>query len=818
MSKYFFNNHIPMMHTLIKCFFILTTTLVFAQEASILGSVSDEQGNPISFATVIVTELPSEDNSEPEAIKGAATDESGIFKIEGLEVKQYQLIISYIGFDATTIVVAAALTPTNRAISLQKSMESLEETVVAVRRPVIKKEAGKLILEVENSTYSVGNTFELLRKTPGVLILNDQIQVKNATPVIFLNGKRVYLSSSEIASLLKNMEASVVKSIEVITNPSAKYDAEASTVLNIVTSRAVSIGYKGSVRTNYEQAIFPKYSFGTSQFYKNQWLDLYGSYSFSPRKEFKKDDNFIRFFEPDQSTQSIWESEFQRTTRSNAHQANLVIDMKVAPSHTISVASNLFFSPDQTYDNTVDAQIYDPQRQLDSTFMTNSDVIIDRHNATFNLEHKWVLSEAGAQVVMNANYIDYRKKQEQSVNTDYFSAAGDFLRNNNFNTTADQQSTIYTGQLDFESPLLEGTLEAGAKFSNIETESGIDFFDVMNGQAQFNETLSDNFLYDESIWAAYLNFSRSLDKWKFNAGLRGEYTDVLGDSRSLGIVNEQEYFQLFPSASVSYQLHPSHTVGIAYARRIERPRYESLNPFIYFLNENNFNQGNPNLTPAIETKVGLDYNFKNKLFIEAYYQKFDNALGLLTFQDNETFTLQSIDANLISDLQYSLDIVIAQSLRSWWYVSLVTSTFYMENEFFTVKSEPETYSNNVIGFYANLYQGFTLSKEQSLNASVNANYISKIIYGNYTYKNRFNLSVSLRKQFWDDRANLTIGVDDIFNTNNIPLRSRFYNQDNWYFAQNESRLFKLGFQYNFGNARLRDNSRRLRSEEGQRLD
>ncbi len=807
-----------MRQLILSCLVAFIGYTSYSQDAVIDGVVSDQLRAPVSFATILLSEIPTVETPQPDIIKGTTTDGAGSFNFNNLESKEYQLRISYVGYETMVTRVKASSEFTDLTFRLIENIKILDEVVVSARRPTIVKEAGKLVFNVENTALSVGNTFDLLKKTPGVIVIGNRIQIKNATPVVYLNGKRVYLPSNELVSLLQNVDASIIKSIEVITNPSAKYDAEAGTVLNIISSQAISVGYKGSFRTNYEQAIFPKYSFGTSHFYKNQWLNLYGSYSFSPRKEFKKDENYTRFFEPDGTTNSIWESDFKRTTRSNAHQGNLIADFRINNEHSVSVVANIFVSPNKRYDNDVHATIFDSQRRIDSTFITDSNVGIDQHNIALNLEHTWKLGNAGAQVVMNANYINYKRDQDQDVNTNYFRANGDFLRNNSFSTFADQQSDIATGQLDFSIPAMSGTIETGIKYSNIATESGLDFFDTENNTEVRNDALSDLFNYDEAIYAGYFNFSRSTEAWKFNAGLRTEYTDVEGNSRSLGQVNTQNYWEVFPSASINHKINDNHTIGAAYARRIERPRYQSLNPFLYFLNENNFNSGNPNLTPAIETKIGLDYSFKNMLFIEGYYQEFDNALGLLTFQDNETKTLQSIDANLITDFQYSLDIVFAKSLNPWWYLSLVTSTYYMENEFFSVKSTPETYSHNVVGFYAQMFQSLNLSKAQNLSSSITAVYISNILFGNYNYKNRFNLSVSFRKQFWDNRASLTVGVDDIFNTNNIPLTSRFYNQDNSYFAQNESRLFKIGFQYNFGNARLKDNNRRVRTKEGDRLN
>ena len=215
------------------------------------------------------------------------------------------------------------------------------------------------------------------------MIQQERISVKNVTPVIYINGKRVYLSSSEVYSLLTNTDASIIKSIEVITNPGAQYDAEGGSVLNINTSKAISIGYKGSVSTNYQQAVYAKYAFGTSHFYKNNWVSLTANYSFSPRKEFKQQDDMIRYFDPFVRVNSIWDVDFERTTTSNAHQGNLNADFKLGTMNTLSFSTNIFVSPDTEFNNAVAASIRNTAMQIDSTFTTLSFLSNNKSNLGF---------------------------------------------------------------------------------------------------------------------------------------------------------------------------------------------------------------------------------------------------------------------------------------------------------------------------------------------------------------------------------------------------------------------------------------------------
>jgi len=792
---------------------LLNSSYLISQNATISGRVVDVNNTPISFVNVLVFEMESNN-----PIAGTTTAEDGTFNISNLKEQQYKITFSFVGFDVLEQTFIAGSKKDLGVIIIKESQEILNEAIVNVRRPSIKKEPGKLTFNVENTSLSSGNTFELLMKTPGVSVLGESIKIKSTTPIIFINGKRVYLSPSETILLLQNVDASLIKSVEVITNPNSKFDAEAGTALNIILSKAISIGYKGSINGTYEQAVFPKYNLGTAHFYKNKWLNFYGSYNYNERKEYKHDDNNIKFFEPNGDVKSFWETDFNKRTKSYGHQGNFVVDMDLNEKHNIGISANIFASPNKMFTNHVDAQIYSAQQQLDSTFVTQSNLENDTSNLSFNLKHSWKLGEAGANVVMDANYILYDNEQIQNVNTNYYLPNGDFLQNNSFFTFANQNSDIITGQLDFTIPALSGSIETGFKYSNINTESGLDFFETENDTAQINESLSDLFNYEESILAGYFNFSREWEKWQINVGVRGENTDIQGNSRELGVVNVQEYFELFPSSSIQHTINDNNNIGLSYVRRIERPRYQSLNPFKYFINENNFNGGNPNLVPAIGNKYTISYSYKNKWFFEAYYIKTHNRLSILTFQDNTNNTLRNVDSNLIKDFNYSFDIVYASPLFSWWYLSLYTSTFYEENELLAVESVEKTYSNHTVGFYAQMYNGLTISNKANLTSDVTLLYISNTIHGSYDYKNMLNLSVSIKKEFWNRRASVTAGVNDIFNTYNVPVTSRYYNQDNSYFAQDESRLFTLGFKYNFGNARLRDNSRKPSTDEGNRLN
>ena len=799
-----------------NCLLILLLFLagnLFSQSSSISGEVIDEDKTPISFANVLLFR-----KGESEPFKGTTTDEMGLFRLENIKAGSYKIAFSFVGFLTIEKDVELSIAQSIGVVVLKQDIEELNAAVIRAKRPTIKRTREKLVFNVENSSLSVGNTFDLLKKTPGVLIIGDKIDVKLRTPTIYLNGRRVYLSSSEVVSLLQSIDASFIKSVEVITNPSAQFDAESGVALNIITSKAISIGYKGSVDASYTQGVFSKYTVGTSHFYKNKWINLYGSYTFSPRKDFKEDDNQVRYFEPNGEINSNWNTHFEKVVHSNAHQANVILDINIAENQALGLSANILASPNKTSNNFGLTEILNAERQLDSTLTTASDLGYDTSNLSFGLDYKIELGEENTTITVASNYIDYDNEQTQAMNTNYFLPDGSLSNNNRFNTEARQRSKIITSQGDLNAPLFSGSLKAGIKYSDIDTNSKLDFYDIDQNNITFNSDLSDNFNYQENIYAEYVSYQIEMDKWNVTGGLRGEYTFIKATSNSLGKLDTQKYFELFPTASIQYKLTEDSGLGLSYKRAITRPRYESLNPFKYFITENYFNAGNPNLAPAIENKITLGYDYKNKLSFDVFYEHVEDMLRTLTFQDNQNHVLQNSEANLISYFQYSLDIVFVETIKPWWFLQLSTSTFYLENEFFAIESVEDTYSNDTYGFYASMYNSFTLDEAGSLTADMTFLYLSNFISGGYDFKNLFNTSLSVRKRFWDNKASLTIGVDDVFNTNNYPVTTNYYNQNNGYFARAETRLFKLGFRYNFGNARLRDNKRNSRSAEGARLD
>ncbi|HER40956.1 MAG TPA: TonB-dependent receptor, partial [Salinimicrobium catena] len=760
---------------MIKKYCLPIFTLIFLASSaataqnSVEGKVVDSTDKPVAFANVIL--LNATDSTT--VYKGAVSGENGNFSFEKIVSNDYLLKVSFVGFKEYLAQINVSEDENIGKISLKETAANLDEVSINYKNPSVERKVDRLVFKVENTTLSSGNSWDILKKTPGVIMANNTLQVRNQGVEVYINDRKVQLSASELQTLLENYSAENIKSVEVITNPPARYDAEGGSILNIVTTSAISPGYKGSVNAGWTQAIFPKYTFGTSHYQKSENLNLFANYSFSPRKEFKNDFSYINFRD-NTGILSRWETDFERTTRSKAHNANLMLDYYVDDRNTLSFSANALYSPNKTFDNEVDTQIYNPNSE-DSSFYTNSGLETDQANIGMDLQFTHKLKKPGAQLSAKAHYTHYEQNRDQNVFTRYFNYSEDPVDDNRFFTDAQQEINIMTGQLDYSTPWGSTSFESGVKASFIDSESGIDFYDVSNGTEQFNPALSDNFLYDEAIYAGYLSLAKDWDSWSVKGGLRGEYTDRQGESVSMDETDSREYFELFPTFYLMHTFSPKHSMTFDYSRRIQRPRYESLNPFRYFLNENNFNAGNPDLKAAISNNFNLNYTFKNEYFFDLYYRDNGGVPNTLSFQDNTDRYIMSKSVNMLESSSYGLDISHGRSVTNWWYAYIYTSFFHEEQTFLALESGNIEVTNEIDGFYGSLYNSLILSKDGTFTGELSLTYISDWLSGSYYLDPMTTLSVGLRKTLWNNRAELTLNIEDALDETNTWMRSRYLN-------------------------------------------
>jgi hypothetical protein len=792
-----------------KCFplFIFLVFISTTAQNDLTGTVSNNKMELIAYSNVVLFKMP-----DSVFYKASYTDVEGQFKIPDCSNGNYTLQISSVGYVPLSRKLTLNQTTDLGTIILNENTEELDAILIRASKPTIDKRADRLVFNVENTVLSIGNTQNLLKKTPGVFEMEGTYMVQNSPAVIYINNKRVYLTSDELSALLRGYSADNIKSVEVITNPPASYDAEGVAVININTSKGISLGYKGNVSGQWTQGTFAKYQLGSSHFYKNNWLHVYSSYNYNPRRDLKLDDARIGFFNPDGSRSERWFTKLEKVDRSAAHNFNTIVDMTVNERNSLSFSGN--FSTNQNNDVTYQNEtlVLQEGATMFTGFNANSQFENNRTNGFANAQWQHVLNEEGASLTLQGNYIFTDSDQLQNLSTRFFDADQTTTGTNSFLTDTFQEIDIYTAKLDFITTIGSYDFSSGLKFSNVSSTSSQNFFDTNSGST-LNPSLSDLFLYEENIFAAYAQIDRSWEKWSLAAGLRLEQTDVEGDSQSLGQVNTQEYLELFPNLALTHQLNENNSYTLSYKRTIDRPRYTDLNPFKTFLNDFNFNTGNPNLQPSFNNKFTLSWNHQNTWFIDTYFLYTKDLLSDVPFQNNTNNTLNIQSINLNYELQYSIDLATYQYINKSWYTGVSASLFYMENETKAIQSGNADVVSSTTGFYLNSFNRFNMSEDRTLSMDVDVSYLSSILFGTYEWGGSFVTNVSFNKSIWKRRAQLTLAFNDIFSTQNQRMYTRYLNQDNNYLALPETRTVTLGFTYNFGNFRLENNEITTPEEE-----
>src|SRR5690606_37247414 len=726
----------------------LVSLSLFSQELTITGTVMDKNKTPIALANVVLL-----NETGDTLINGTVSDENGFFAIEGLNNGDFILKVSYLGYDEHTVSFALTDNKILENIVLEENNEEVGSVVLVAERPTVRRMVDRLVFNVENSTLSNSNALDVLKHAPGVFVNDGRITVKNSEPIVYINDRRVHLSSSEVMQLLEGTTATNIKSVEVITNPPARYEAEGGAVINIVTSKNMITGYNGSVFGNYRQGSeYPKYSIGTSHFFKTEKLNAFINYNISPRKDFRHNDEFVNFFNSNGENTTSWNTDYDRVKKSADQNINATVGYDFNENNTLTFSTNILLSPRENtkFDANSTTEVFGLNRILDSLFLTDKISVTEALNFAYTLDYVHKFKREGERLSVSAHFTDYSYSDFQNVETGYFFPdAPTPFRENRFQTFSSQDINLYTGQLDYELPLKNTShIEAGAKVSVINSESILNQFNFVNGNKVEDVQNSDAFLYDEMNYANYISFAKEWQQWSLQAGLRTEYTRITGKSLVSSEINRSDYVKFFPSINVLNHINEGDAIYLNYKKRIYRPRYSELNPFRYYFNDNTYSTGNPNLKPQIDDVFTLGYTFNKNYTFELYYRYESNPTLEIVFQDNTENIIKYINTNIDHSISYGLDFTTYTSLTPKWNLYALASTFYYDNKFFALESNNELVANNKWSFYAQINNYFSFLKDESLTLDVSYTYVSPIAEAAKTASERAGLNFNLKKVFW----------------------------------------------------------------------
>ncbi len=793
--------------------FILLFAPVLLKAQSITGVINDPSGKGASFASVGL--YLAKDSS---LVKAAATDGDGKYEIEGIAAGRYFLTASMVGFgkgDSKAFDYnGGALTA--EPIALKKAENTLNGITVTTTKPLIEVKADKMIVNVEGSINSTGlDGLELLRKCPGVQVdRDDNVLVQGKQGVkIYIDGKPSPMSGKDLASVLKSMNSADIEAIEIITNPSAKYDAAGNLgIINIRLKKNHKIGTNGNLSINPQFGITPKITLSGSLNYRDNKWNLFGNYSFGEGiyHNTKEDDKIINNIISNNASHSEW--------RDTSHNFKAGADYFIDAKNTIGFVVN-------------------GSRGFHSQNLFSVTQIGNRYaSATDSAQLKSSSMNPGKSVNMNYN-ANYRfadtSGHELTLDADYGTFSGNgFTYQPNYYTFTDpslapytriyEQQTpteisIYSFKADYEQKLGKGKLGYGAKASSVKSNNTFDFFDVQNDITLRDTNRSNNFVYTEKIYAAYVNYNTQLTKkWSIQAGLRGEQTTSLGNLTSykqnaLDKV-DNSYFDLFPSGALTYQVSKNHSLNLNFSRRISRPSYQDLNPFEFKIDELTYFKGNAFLRPIYTTSVKLTHTFKSILTTSLSYSRSKDDYNDITRIDgNRTYgTLENFSHSQGLYLETSLNTPITK----WWEIN--SSFYFNHNAIHGDFGENALYdvSNNSYGF--NGQSTFKLDK--TLSFELSGWYNSQF---NWIYVNKAMglMDVGMKKKLWKDAASIKISFSDLLNSaewSGLFVHNGIYQNLYGHF---EARRLQINFDYRFGSSEIKGarNHKSGSEEEAKRI-
>lgn len=783
---------------------LLTTSSLWAQNTNrgkVSGSVLDEKNEPFPFVNVLLVKA-----ADSTLAKGITTDTDGKFLIEQVETGRYLTLVSMVGYQkvySQPFVVnkeEVQLSP----VKLTTTVELLNEVTVVAKKPFIEQQIDRTVVNVENSIVSAGATaLEVLERSPGVVVdqQNDRLQLRGKDGlVVQIDGKQTFLSQQELMNLLRNTPSDNIEKIELITNPSAKYDAVGNSgIINIVFKRNKNFGTNGNVTlggATYNG--FYRANSSLSLNHRQGKISSFGNLSVFKGNGFNSTEIYRKI--PYEGNLTIFDQKSERNWQAENYSLRAGLDYNLTEKTTLGILASAFLNDWELPNGISNNRILNGNQQLQQTYKTITTGGQHMSNLTGNINMKHKFDDKGKELTFDADYVQYDGKSTNQLDTRYFSPSGDLmgspdlLRNH-------MPSAIKIGvaKMDYVQTLGKGKFETGIKSSFVASDNNMTFEIKVDDWIK-DPTRSNQFKYTENINAAYVNYGGKLDnKTQYQVGVRAEHTHSIGNSVTLNEVRDRNYLNLFPSLFVSRQLDSSNVLNVSYSRRIDRPDYQSLNPFEFYLDPYTFQRGNPNLKPQFTHSIQLTHVYKSFINTSISYSRIKdlivNEIPVQIASENKTYVT---NANL--DNQDNVNVTISAPIPvTKWLTTQINLTgtynhykaYYLDELLDIEQFAWNTFINNQV----------KLPKDWS--AEVSGWYNSKNVYGLFVAKPMGMINAGIQKSIMDKKGSIRVNVNDIFWTNKFRASTNYKDMDFSLRSIWPSRQFRVTFTYRFGNQNVK---------------
>lgn len=792
----------------IVCCLILGINNIFAQRTDVDGKVT---GNVIDAATDLPVEFSTisiYNSQDSSFVTGGVSDIDGNFDIPVKTEGSYYLLIEYIGYTAKMInnVRIDRANPVRQVgiVLLSQTSLNLSEVVVQEQRSQMQMMIDKRVFNADASLTTRGaDALELLAEIPSVEVDPDGVvSLRGSTNVnILIDGRPTGIPANE---LLQTMPASQIDRIEIITNPSAKYEAEGmSGILNVITKKNTQRGVHGSVSTNFSQGRKARFDTNASLNFRNKKINAYTNigYNRRNRNSFGNVDKYFTL--PDSSFSLLTDSEMNFSSNSFSVKAGLDYFMNERNTFMISATTNPGGGHGYNLAN---------YRNLDhlnenagtSTRYTDEEDKKTNYGIQAGWTHKFLQKDHQLSVDLFHNING--DLEEQFYREEFFDQYGIAIPYPILQIYDLQEDNDVTRvSLDYTKPISDRfRLEAGYRYDLLNLDNYVysAFYDYESDMYVYDTNLSNDFDYSQSVNAVYSTFTGQFDKFSFQAGLRYEYTDIYGILINTGEEIDRGHGNFFPTVSWMYNIAPGSDINISYSKRIKRPNSRQLNPFTDYSDPYNLRKGNPNLKPELTDAVEVNYmRIWEKLTLNATafanYTKDQIDRFLFPFADGVTIMNPE---NVGESMRYGLELFVNYNPFSWWRMNI--SGTARQNIF--IQTNLELVNNSTTSMNFNYMSTFRLPKNISVQLS--SRYRPGFKTNQGKMYDSFNADLAISKDFFKNRLSITLQARDFLRTERFKYelnQSVVYQQT---YRRWDSHRFGVALAYRFGQE-IKDNKR-----------
>ena len=787
--------------------------VAFAQTSGQLtGLVKDGKGAVVPYASVAIIQT-----STKAIVSGVTTTDQGTFTLKTPAAGTYLLRLTAIGF--TTLdtapfeVTSSDFSKNFGTLTVPEDTKLLKEVTVQSMRPKVVAHADKMVVSVDGTALAASSTaYEVLAKSPGVFIDQDgNIQLNGKGGIqIMIDGKLTYLSGKELQNLLQGMSAENLKDIEIITNPSAKYDAEGNAgILNINLKKNTITGVNGSVYVGTQYNGLSGYSTGgTINYKKGKWNT--SANVDAARRVFYRNTIMTRRFNTDSSNTSQDVSGRQEDIR-QVPSMRLTTDYDITDKHSVGATANLYY---QDFDSEFKTRTFASNGNPETDSLITATNLINGQfsNYTLNAHYMGKLDTAGTTLAADVDYVLINNNGKSRF-FNVYQQLNDLNNSRLVLPGSDNPSDykIFSAKTDFTKQFSKDTkMELGAKVSRVVSDNDLRFFYNVDNVQQPDSTRSNHFIYRESIFAAYVNYNTKLsEKWSVQSGLRAEKTLGEGNLLTTNTTFKRNYLNLFPSVFLMHNISKDYQVSYNYSRRINRPRYESMNPFIFYIDPYTYAQGNPSLRPAYTNSFEVTQTVKTKYIFKMGYAVTTDFIAEVPEQYPEFNRTVFTQSNVKRYENINGNVVLPIKISKNWEMN---NNFNVAYQDYTIEQKEQSLRNKQLNYYGQTTQNIQLP--QKVKLEVNGFFQGPFAYALYKISPLWGIDVGLKRSFLDDKLEFSVNVNDIFRGQQVIGKANYNGNVNEFDQYFGSRNLRLNLRYRFNKgAKFEEKKRNTNLEE-----